>query len=49
LLPETSARVEALEAELDAARTGGLALRETVQPEDILAIAKSWTAKDITL
>jgi ATP-dependent Clp protease ATP-binding subunit ClpB len=49
LLPETSARVEALEAELDAARTGGLALRETVQPEDILAIAKSWTGKDITL
>ena len=44
-IPEISARIEVLEAELRSAQTGGLALRDTVIAGDVLAIAASWTGK----
>ena len=44
-MPEISRRIEELTAALRAAQTGGLALRDTVLPEDIIAIASAWTGK----
>ena len=42
-LPEISRQIEELEAELAAARTTGLTLRDTVGVADVAAIAASWT------
>ncbi len=42
-LPEVSRRIEELEAELEAAQTPGLMLRETVTAADIATIVTSWT------
>ena len=42
-LPEISRRIEELEAQLEAAQTPGLMLRETVTAHDVAAIASSWT------
>jgi ATP-dependent Clp protease ATP-binding subunit ClpB len=42
-LPEISRRIEELEAQLEAAQTPGLMLRETVTAADVAAIAASWT------
>ena len=44
-IPEVSRRIEALEAELRRAQTASLMLRDTVVPDDIVAIAASWTGK----
>ena len=42
-LPEISRRIEELQAQLDAAQTPGLMLRDTVTAADVAAIAASWT------
>jgi ATP-dependent Clp protease ATP-binding subunit ClpB len=42
-MPEVSRRIEELEAQLEAAQTPGLMLRETVTAQDVAAIAASWT------
>jgi ATP-dependent Clp protease ATP-binding subunit ClpB len=44
-IPEISRRIETLEAQLRAAQTASLMLRDTVVPDDIVAIAASWTGK----
>ena len=44
-IPEISRRIEELEAQLRAAQTASLMLRDTVTPDDIIAIAASWTGK----
>src|SRR5205807_6336886 len=46
-LPEISRRIEALEAQLAAARSGGTLLRDTVTPGDVAAVAASWTGKPV--
>src|SRR5262245_32532999 len=42
-LPEISRRIEELEAQLEAAQSPGLMLRDTVTAADVAAIAASWT------
>jgi ATP-dependent Clp protease ATP-binding subunit ClpB len=42
-LPGISRRVEELQASLAASQTPGLMLRDTVHPDDIVAIAASWS------
>ncbi|HTL37344.1 MAG TPA: AAA family ATPase [Kofleriaceae bacterium] len=42
-LPGISRRIEELQANLAASQTPGLMLRDTVHPDDIVAIAASWT------
>ena len=42
-IPDVSRRIEALEVELRAVQTASLMLRDTVVPDDIYAIAASWT------
>jgi ATP-dependent Clp protease ATP-binding subunit ClpB len=44
-IPEISRRIEELEAQLRAAQTTSLMLRDTVVPDDIIAIAASWTGR----
>jgi ATP-dependent Clp protease ATP-binding subunit ClpB len=44
-IPEVSRQVEALEAQLRSVQTASLMLRDTVVPDDIVAIAAMWTGK----
>ncbi len=46
-LPEISRQVEVLEGQLRAAQTPNLMLRDTVTPDDIIAIAAMWLGKSI--
>ena len=44
-IPEISRRIEELEAQLRGMQTASLMLRDTVVPDDIIAIAAMWTGK----
>jgi ATP-dependent Clp protease ATP-binding subunit ClpB len=44
-IPEISRRIEELEVQLRSLQTASLMLRDTVVPDDIVAIAASWTGK----
>ncbi|HEU0034894.1 MAG TPA: AAA family ATPase [Kofleriaceae bacterium] len=46
-MPDVSRRIEQLTAELSAAQTPGLMLRDTVTARDVAAIAASWTGRAI--
>jgi len=46
-MPEISRRIEELQAQLAAAQTPGLMLRDTVTADDICSIAAAWTGVPI--